>query len=54
MNSEQFYYWLNGFIDTMETDRPSVKQWKAIKAHAALVAVPTIFENKDFIPDNIC
>lgn len=37
MNTEKLYYWLNGVIETMETERPSEQQWKQIKEHVALV-----------------
>lgn len=37
MTPEQFSYWLQGIVDTMETTAPSEAHWGVIKAHLALV-----------------
>ena len=41
MNSENFCYWLNGFIELneshLELDLPTASQWNMIKEHLATV-----------------
>jgi hypothetical protein len=37
MTDQQFVYWLQGFVELQETDRPSEQQWTIIKDHLQLV-----------------
>lgn len=37
MTTEQFCYWLQGFIELQETNRPSQQQWDMIKEHLTTV-----------------
>ena len=41
MTPEQFAYWLQGFVELQETDRPSQQQWDMIKEH-----LTTVFKKK--------
>ena len=36
MNSEQFAYWLNGFVELNDSP-PTPEQWQSIKDHLQLV-----------------
>lgn len=37
MNSEQFCYWLNGFVELNPNAMLTLTQWQVIKDHLALV-----------------
>lgn len=39
MTSEQFAYWLNGFIELSEWKQPTPEQWKSICEHLKTVFV---------------
>ena len=53
MNSEQFAYWLNGFVELNGDTQPTPEQWKSITEHLGTVFVkvtpPVQFRtDKDF------
>ena len=37
MGTENFIYWLQGFVEMTDTDSITDKQWQIIKEHLALV-----------------
>ena len=51
MNSTDFTYWLQGFVELSESDAvPNEKQWLMIKDHLKLVFDKKTPDRTDFIP----
>lgn len=39
MTSEQFAYWLQGFVEVSDTDQPTPHEWQVIRDHLKTVFV---------------
>lgn len=50
MNSTDFTYWLQGFVELTETETISEKQWLVIKDHLKLVFDKKTPDRSDYVP----
>jgi hypothetical protein len=43
MNNQQFIYWLGGFVDAVDKEGPTPKQWETIVSELSKVKEPISF-----------